>query len=542
MYKVLIVDDEIMVRRYLRSIISWTELGFELIDDAMDGKDALDKIELYDPDIVILDLTMPVMSGIELLNNFSLRNMRCKVIVLSCHDDYDNVINAMKNGAVDFLLKHRMKEADLINVLNKVVARLEKENSELREMTLLKKSAGISKHVIRKNFLDDMIKGQLSKPEDIGIYFGELIPGFSFKSTVTCAIGVDNLKGLRATLRQSLSDKVITPLQSYLYKVENERKTFVCAGDDNGSYYVIGCYEPKMSYLEVNKDVYDILSGIMAYAKDELRISVTVGVSDICQEVSRIPEFINHAQYAFDCSFYKGKGRIIHYADMQKCDHKPLKSLKEYEKLLYDAIISKPENILDVLNTIYSEIERENASLDFVKDFNVDIISLIKKLLNEFSINSEEVYGNNCFPYKYVNTFETINELKVWLSEIIKRIAEIISQRNEKNKQKEIIKKAIRYIEENYINDITLDDMAGYVNLSKAYFSSFFKKETNENLIEYINRFRIEKARELLENTSLKVYNIALEVGIDNYRYFTKKFKEITGLTPVEYKNLKKSN
>lgn len=542
MYKILIVDDDVTVRKYLRSAISWLELGFELIDDAMDGMDALDKIKIYDPDIVILDLTMPVMSGIELLNNLSIKGMKCKVIILSCHDDYDNVISAMKNGAVDFLLKHRMKESDLINVLNQAVERIKKENNEVEEITQLKKNADITRHVMRKNFINEIIEGNMKEPESIVKCFEDFKPGFRLKNFVVCVIGIDGVKNLKEKYEKSLNESIIMHFQNYLYEVESKKDNCLCAGDDNGLYYIIVSYEAAFGYLAANKDVYDFLSKIMADSKEKMKTPITIGVSDICSNVSEIRSFINHAQYAYNSSFYKGKEKVIHYNEIQRSGHRSFKSLKEYENMLKDSILTKISDIPYILNSMYSEIERENASLDFVKDFNIDIISYFKKMLSEFGIDSEEIYGDGCFPYKYINMLETIDELKAWLSEIIKRIAEAIGRKNEKNKHKDIIKRAIDYIEENYMNEISLDDVARHVNLSKAYFSGFFKKETNENLIEYITRFRIERARELLENTDLKVYNVALDVGMDNYRYFTKRFKEITGLTPVEYKSIKKNN
>ncbi len=192
MYKVLLVDDDFPVRVLLKQLINWEEEGFEIVDEAIDGEEALEKIEHYKPDIAIVDIGMPIMNGVELIKELQDRSIDCKVIVLSCHDDFQYVREAMKLGAKEYILKNLVTDERLIEVLSQIKQEIEEEKREQQENQQIKRWANRGLWELKQDYLQQILRGISINKLKMEQLIDELSMGISKYDNVLLLMEIDH--------------------------------------------------------------------------------------------------------------------------------------------------------------------------------------------------------------------------------------------------------------------------------------------------------------------------------------------------------------
>ena len=538
MFKVLIVDDDITVRMDLRALIPWYKMNMDLLQDAVNGQEAIDRVRQYDPDIIILDLSMPVMNGIEVIKTLKNINFHGKVVVLSCHEDFEYVKDALQYGANEYILKHRLDELGLKNVLNKMVQQLECDLKDKNDLYRLKQLANVCLPVMKRKFVNNLVNGHLTDEKQVGKQLGELGLEFALKRTVLTWIKIDDLVSVKNKIFGGDMESLDFAVENILDEIIAEYGEGISASCGNGDFCIVLGFSAESSYFAINNLLYGILTKVQSCISKFLKFTVTIGVSNICERINQVSVFCSQAKAAADSRFYIGRNKIIHHQETGNFNNDIIVDFAKYEKDIREALFDSKVNTVEQIYVIYMECKKHGTRFDVIRSLNMEMVSFVKKIQREYKINDEEIFDIKNMPYEYVNSLETIEEVIEWLGLIYSRLkSTILSKINSFHCRNEI-KKAIDYIHSNYMKDITLENASTYTNLSKSYFSQVFKKETNENFVVYLTKLRIEKAKSLLAETDFKIYDISARVGIDNYRYFTKIFKEITGLTPVEYRNI----
>lgn len=508
MFKVLIVDDDILVRVGIKSFIQWEQLGLILVGEASNGKEALELIETESPDIVLLDIRMPDMNGIDLLKEMEQRQIKTQVIVLSCYSDYEYVREAMKLGAVDYILKLSLKPDELTSILLKV------------RNLLLEKASG-KEAIKRENILDEYIIKKIENKKNNKEYINNQQIN-SFISNIDA--GNNFLCTVNSTQEQNGKN----------YLVNNIIKEVLRESD---SIYIIDYPQILILFTRVvnSSEVYEIIERIVSVLKSYVSLDICVGISSAFIGVDSLNEAYLQCIHSINYSFYYENRNVILYDETRRfLDNNNLLNKEIYSDLSKYIESMNLEETRNVINLLFDKIiEEKSASPDVVKDGIIEIINIFSNLLKSYYSSFSDM--RILSPYSEIMKKSNIYQLRQWFDSFITEFYNFTKQILG-NKFREEIMKAKEYIIENYNKDIDLSMVAKFVNQSENYFSYMFKKETGENFIDYLNNIRIKKAKELLLNHDYKVYEVADIVGYNSISYFIKIFKKTAGCSPNEYK------
>lgn len=500
LYKLIIADDEKTIRDALSKFINWNELGFEVVGCFDDGDTALDFLEKSDVDAVLTDIKMARVTGLDIARYIHVNKRREKVVLLTGYKDFEYARSAIEFDVAYYLLKPTQLP-ELYDVFRKVKEQLRMEKRESVNLQLLRET-------LREQFFLNIFWGSFYDRKDIE----EKAAQFQFD--------VNLEKMFCAVLSVKLDDYASYMENKYMFGKEQlyiSVRNFFKLAFQEVEFVPIYQAEGNLKYIVYSKNVLcrmDDLENVEMelYNVMELRLKMTLEnksdsifvLTEKCRSSGLNLRRINEA-FEF-------------------------KQFDEQWKLLMSYIFSWDEEMAHTLlkNVLSTSEETDIPSLRY-------FIERLFHSINKHFTNVGIMCNRFCDVQSSVNSMDKREEL---IQFALRRISEIITdiKNNLGGSENMVIVKAKEYINSNYNLDISLDDVAGHVFLSPAYFSRIFKRRCNENFTEYLLKVRMQNAMELLRNTQLKVYDIANAVGYKTLKYFYRLFKQYTGLTPTEFR------
>lgn len=537
MLKVLIVDDDFLVRLFLKGAIDWNNNGYEIIGEAIDGHEALEKIETLKPDIVILDISMPGMNGVELMKEINMREYSCKVIVLSCHDDFQYVKETLKLGAVEYILKNLLKADNLLNVLDGVKNRIEKERLQKGQYNEILLLANKGRAVLKQQFILQLMRGMLKDENKIKNKIMELNLRLQLNAYFVITLDIDDYKFVLEMFGKKDKELLNFSILNICQEILNDYNIGEVVNIFDRRFVMILSFSGTKSYLDINNEVNSIVAKVLNCISKYLNFTTSIGVSELGTKISDMHIFFNQADMALQSRFYSGKNRAYYYKDFKQFSTIPLKLDKEKEKEFVHFIKNGMKNDLyKLIDSYFIEFKRILVKPSHLYNFCMEIIRLINMVGNQYNIAPRDIYDVEYAPYEILESLDTMDDTRKFIKESIERLIEILCIASSNSNYNNAVKECLKHIHSNYMKDISLSVVAGYVNVSPAYLSFLFKQETGKNFTDYLKELRIQKAIELMETTNQKISEIAQNVGISNRKYFSKLFKEKVGLSPAEYK------
>ena len=539
MLKVLIADDEQLICRMLTKMIDWEKEGLELLDCVYNGRDVLDAIENKRPDIVITDICMPCMDGLQIVEKAKEKGIHIDFIIMSGYKNFEYAHTALNLGVKHYLLKPINKN-ELNEILRRIVAERKTicESEERIERLVEKANNGTKK--IRKHFLNNVIRNNRytrSLMED-GKENEELN-----EEPLNCEFQQDSFIALFTKIdaenpnydMKSLLDEVNYLIEKNLQLYDWE---YINSYVNSGVITMINY--PKAEYIELEAVCEKLFSQCRLEMDKFSGFYVTLGVGETKERISEVQDSIRESVEAIQCRLKKGVNRLImpeelKYREIKIADiftendrnnlAKTIESLdynaynqyfmemytriKEYPKysptVIFELIDQLKEQIIEIWNendideTICNEFEKE---IQYVMDFNIKEDMMIYSVSEDIRIYFTRVYQEN------------------------------------QNKSKMPIRIAKKYIQENFDSPITLEEVAEAISLSPAYLSTLFKKEIGIKFSDYLISCRMEKAKQLLKESGESMQIIAEQVGYSDAKYFSKTFFKTVGLKPSEYRKL----
>lgn len=539
MLKLLIVDDEVLVRMGIRTTIDWDAHGFEIVGDAADGQKALEIARQTHPDVVLTDIRMPKMDGLRLIKALKDELPWTKTVVLSCYDDFEYVREALRLGALDYIPKLSMQQDDLIKIMENVKKIIDEEKAKRYQSMKLQWQVNANLYDLRSKFFNDIIDGSISAvtwlPEGLSVL--ELRLGNAPYIAVCMRIDdyhsvqKQNVMGDERLLRFSMiniADEIVgnSGLKADVFHRKDDEFGIVASFDTNNA----------------PDKVDSLCSELLRTFKLYLDISVSFGVSQAFDHLAKLRENYLCAAEAVNFRWYIGKGSINHCNDIptyvNKCYYDA-----ECEKELKDALASGRMDdakaiVMRILNSMATD--KNIAPYKALREC-ADVIHTFASIAKQYGGNLDEIKDENQnVLYDTMGYCDTLEDLKKWFGDFVTHYAEYLNRLKIQRYGREV-SKALDYINQHYMGDIRLADIANYVGMNEAYFSSLFKKETGSNLTDYINAVRIEKAKAYLRVSDISIYEVADKVGYANVSYFSKVFKQLAGMSPAEYKKVSKN-
>lgn len=533
MKKVLIADDELLVRIGLKSTVPWEENGFVVVGEAKNGKEAIELFEEYDPDILLTDIRMPIMNGLELIQTLRASKSTLKAVILTHYDDFSYAKEAIKLGASEYILKSDLSPEALLIVLKKLSNEI--DNSDINSHRI-KDSKGIGTVVVNNNkevFLKKIISRGFKTKDELIRFIKSNALEFKYSSFIISAIKlcINDIKDTRYGDDKELLKKSIENITNHIFDENHiSHTTFF---DENNITYLFNI-DSILGEQSIKQKISDLINLLKRNIKQFLDIDLAAGISNIGNSVNEVPDLFNRACIAQKHCFFEPSGISFYKDDMilknDSCPQVNLEILKGYVKTL------DMENLDRYIGSIFDELYTIRE-VDNVKNVFIDLLSQCKIIANELNLKSEPALSETKFSYKNFDKLYSFEAIKKYIYDILH---ELIYRPNENklNGYSFTINKCISFLKNNYKKNITLSDAAEYVEISKSYLSLLFKQETGINFSSFLTNYRIEKSKKLLKESNLKMYEIAEQVGFDNPYYFSKVFKEITGISCKEYKRM----
>ena len=525
MYSVFIVDDEVIVREGIRSKIDWENTQFSFAGEAADGEIALSMIQDIKPDILITDIKMPFMDGLELSRMVKKLQPWVRIIILSGHDEFEYAKKAISIGVEDYILKPFTSE-NLLSSLNKIAVSLDKQKQQFTDISRMKSELESSTALIRDKLLTDIVLGTMNSADAVQ------------KAT---------------ELHINLIARYYIVLISEIHSEQNDSNSLLSAKSRLSSFvareqactgffispYRFVCILKSSSQEALEDDAYSLADSIQHEISKNTDFFVTTAIGSIADRTAFIAHSYSDAEFILKLCPFSGKNRIVGMADVQKTEKEKL-SLPSNNDPLVERLKFASESEIDQIITQYINLLGGNSDhFSIIASYLlVDVIMAVSNLVEELGGNIREEMPElltKGFVDKAVANQETfIKEIRIVLNNVLRYRDSHIQ-----GKYGDVILKAKKFIEENYSNqDICLHSVAEAVHFSPNHFSTIFSQECGITFIEHLTNVRIEQAKKLLKNTSMRSADIAYEVGFNDPHYFSYIFKKTTGITPREYRNV----
>lgn len=522
-YKILLVDDEAEVRTSIIKKIDWSAVGFQVVGDAENGLDAMEKIEQIEPDVVLTDIRMPYMDGLELAEQLQKVRPSIKIVLFSGYDDFEYAKKAIQLNIIEYILKPVNAE-EMMGILSRIRTTLDEEMQRLRDLTNLQESFRKNLPILREKFLSNLVKGDV-EVSDVPILMKEY--GLSLpegKCWVAAKVVAQDLEDTTWKSRNLLSVSVQGLLEDRL----KDFGIYNCFQRPSGICVIVAMQEEcELSLLTT------CFGEVSREARKILDCSLVVGIGRIVDKIEDLSKSYAEAREAV--AYSPTAGDVVFIADVEPKKDTILHLYEKDEKELSHALKFGDEEIIQsCVESICGRIQQ--PELQGFQAYIIDILSVILRVVQKNGLDEKIVFGKYADYNGVLTDIQDAQALQDWLCGVCFAISGSL-YRERVGTTQNMIEKAKRFIGENYANSaFSLEMVCSYLHISTAYFSTVFKKEVGESYISYLTSIRMEKAATLLKETDDKTYQIAAKVGYDEPNYFGYVFKKKFGVSPNKFR------
>ena len=517
MNTVLIVDDELIIRQGLKCIIEWNELGFEIIGEASNGKDALNFIVQNNPDVVMLDIRIPKLSGLEVVEQARQKGYQGKIIILSGFSDFKYAQEAIRHG-VEYYLTKPIDENELTETIQKIGENIEKEMHQQKVITKYLAKA-------RNSILFDILEGNSSLSQDE-------LSEISLYATEYQVVIYEKYSHHSSSASYRFSD---------LLKVAN---------DENSSYESITKENNEILLLKGSFILNKFQEFLAHYEKDQKpqanspldSLFITYGRVVTSAEDIHISyqEALRLLQRRFFCEHRQHTIGYDQLPDLSKHGTYELTSekLQDYcERLTSFIQTTKRNQMAETLNELENNLYYATEDIPKIKLYLTDLYLSIKERLSHLYHNENIPFPGNAEIIKAISEKYYLYEIILFFTEQFEVIMHAIGNPSSNSVMDDII----HYIEHNYMDNIKLETIAPLFGYNSSYLGKIFNKKVGMGFNMFVDLVRIDQSKKLLSQTDLKVYEISEKVGYRNVDYFHTKFKKYVSQSPAEYRKAAKN-
>ena len=527
--KVLIADDEYLICELIKKMICWEELGLEFTGFAHNGQELLQKIQEHRPAIVITDISMPVMDGIELIRQTRYLNIPCRFIIVSGYKQFEYAHNALKYAVDDYILKP-ISETELNQALKKILEELRQHPVSGSEDLCAVHTEHPGKSFFLKRIIWEIQDSSITLEHVTEEYGIDFKPGL-FR--ILCIkLDFDNQGADNPDHMGSLNKKLISMFHEDLADLCYQ--TLSCVEDNTicfgVNYPVMDDIRFQACLTEFYQKAYNLLDMFAG-------LKITIGAGAAYSEVSSFSRSYKDATDALYYRILAGCGQILFWEKTAPVPHLSLEEKEAYLHQFRKAVESVHfADFMATLNQLFFKPKHLFPLFDVISMMQ-DICQMLIHM--DISLEQGDLsldYLSTQIHYAIDNAL-SLEALKAAVAEPVSYIFENIHKAVQAQNARPV-RTVLRYIEEHYADSIRLEDAALLVSLSPAYLSNIFKKETGENFVDYLNSYRIEHAKTKLKDSNLSVNEISYSVGFQDARYFSKLFKKYVGITPKDYRTI----
>lgn len=528
--KLLAVDDEPIILNGIKNYVKWDRLGIQLIGAEANGIKALETLKNNPVDILVTDINMPYMNGIELSREAKKLYPDIKIILLTGYEEFEYARQAIDIGALKYLLKPftRLELEETIRIAKE---QLEERIRLEEDISLLKKRVEKSFPLLKERYLNRLITGELT--ENISLTLSSVEIELRAKMFSVILIQIDDKTEFnKLSIKATEKDIINAYMKEIIY---DSLKT-------NSNSLIFNSYDGKTVciFSDYNEEaVVEFAEKIRAYVKATYGITVSIGLGKAYEGLGNIYKSYEEAKEALEYRFLLGDNSIIpiEYINFS-ADTSTEKTASINASELISAVKSGDKASVRHLLKCFSDEIQNNKGISIV-DIRLDLKQLVSRIILELlqsTARLKDIFSEDYDPYSQIDSYETLQEMCEGVESFLNSISSFIIDKRG-NKKRSIIEKSLDFINSNYHEyELSINEVSEYISMNTSYYSRLFKQEMGITFTEYINKLRVEKAKMLLKNSVLRVSEISYKIGFKDPFYFSTIFKKYTGVNPTEYR------
>lgn len=543
MVRIFLVEDEILIRNGIKNSIEWEKEGYEFAGEASDGELALPMVLKEKPDILIADIRMPFMNGLELSSIVKKELPDIKIVILSGYDDFEYAKDAIHIGVARYLLKP-VSSVKLLETLKEISVQILKEQKEKELKNEYLREMRENEELKKMKFFSDLVSGNMSLANAID-------RGSTFNINLSAQVyNIILFKIQNPSNQGSLSDSFIEAYE----EIENTASGFPYVysfqrGADGWAFLLVAD-EPE----EINSRETQFINALENVTSRYPEIEYFGGSGTPVFRLRELNNSFHNADCAFASRFTKEMNQIAKYSGnniKQNIENFDCTNFAELEqthnvigKFLNNGTL---EEVDSFVNACFQEIPEKQFHSTLMRQYiimniYISVMSFCEKILASVGRNIDEKSraADDEAMKQVIFTVESVDDIKIYIRQLLEQALEIRNTASGR-RYSDIIKAAINQIEHTYMSDnISLNTVAANVGMSPSYFSSIFSHEMGRTFTEYLTEVRVEKAKELLACSSMKTSETGYAVGYKDPHYFSYIFKKMTGCSPKKYRSDRK--
>ncbi len=521
MIKVMIVDDEFLVRVGMKSVIDWEYYGFEICAEAADGMEALALCETQSPDIILTDLRMPHMDGMELIRRVKAKYPEVYFIILTCLDELNLVKEALILGASGYFIKIAVNPQAILEILLRIKATIQQSLQKANELASLKKIMVNNRILLKRQLLQALLsetalisEKEIASPliRDCAIYekanifiLIRVIQNQTVKDAQLFCMSIFNL------LEEMISNTL--PLSEVFPVSETE-------------FLVSGWHGSQLSVQNeiIQSLVLNIRESIRVYFGTQCFLTTT----DHYHSFRELPK----AYQELKTDLNREMARLGHLPQNRSGQYATLD--EEIKSAIANSLKTGDQQlVLNIVERLFADAKDQGWEIEQLKKLGLQVMFLFEKELQKYDQSIDSLFAEDLIGQLMgcQSEFDLHERIDTGVTVGMKALIDMKS-----NLYRKDIQRIIDLLETRYAEKINLDYAASLISMNSAYFSRLFKKECGIGFVEYLNKVRMEKAKIFLEQNDCKLLEVADKVGFEDVNYFSKCFKRYTGMAPSEYR------
>lgn len=535
MYKILLVDDKIDSIKAISKLVDWEKEGIDRVILATNGKEALEKVYEDIPDIIITDIKMPIMDGLQLTEEIKKINNESIVIILSGYDEFSFAQKALKLGVSEYLLKPVSIE-DIESVVRKAVKALKNREDSREKKDDIEDQIKKTAYSRKVEYLNRLIKTPAINVSLLNKKYKDITLNIKNENILSIMVYIDDYNDIKNQKTLEELDMMLFAMESmFLNALENYYNEIFKIKENK--FCIIVNKPQDLSIKSFLKEIESVLTRAQTLIEQILSITVTIGIGKWVKELSKINLSYEDARQAIKYRVIRGKNSLISayeinnlYLDHEKNYFKKVEEITElYRKGKYQELIR------DIDSFWKESKEADNIGPMAFKSVMIQILISVSGIMQDYCIENAVFENKVNEVMSLIDSYSSSDAIKEKIKQCFRYGIDLINS-NQSYISRLDVDKAIAYLKSNYKTNISLKEVAGHINLSPSYLSMLIKEYTNENFKEMLVRYRMEEAKRLLSVNHYKIYEVADMVGYNDHRHFSEAFKKYTGLKPTEYK------
>lgn len=533
MFRILIVDDELLVRTNIKLFLQQTAEDFTVCGEADNGRTGLEQVRLLHPDIIFSDMKMPEMDGVEFCRQVHEQYPGICFIALSNYDEYSYVRGALKSGASDYILKHKLNKEYLAQILNDLKKNMKTDSTlnTLPDITLTALQEKFVLHLLGHMFVTEKEVEANLKVLGIRLDLSSLIP---------IILSVDNYAKIEQQGRIEQRNILEFSILNIGNELLSQHPTGLLTHIEKGIYCILLSFAQIPSRSKIQEQIHSILNQISYNLKNYLNISASFCIGELTANILDVGVSYNKALEAMQLKFYSGNHSIIHSQNIA-VSRKELSGL-DYaieKKLLALITNGSGQDAEVIIRQVFQGMAKQKENRSNVQMICMDLLSIITRLSKKNGIALDLIIAKKVPPDQLFTQLNTLNEIQDWFLDCFHNICLQIQQLLPGDSL--YVKSAITCINRDFAKPISQQTVAEDIGISGGYLSTIFKAETGQGFADYLNTVRISNAAHMLELGERDFHKIAEACGYQDYAYFFKVFKKRMGTTPGKYLSSKRN-